>query len=125
MPAHTVLDVGQCDFDHSRISHHLGSHFDVTVVRAHSFEESIKLAGETKFDLVLINRLLDRDQSAGLEILKTLKSNEATSSIPVMLVSNFEDAQIEAVAAGAEQGFGKASLDTEPTTELLKKYLTA
>jgi len=123
MPARTVLDVGQCDFDHSRISHHLGTHFDVTVTRAYSFEESIKLADETKFDLVLINRLLDQDQSAGLEILKTLKSNEATSSIPVMLVSNFEEAQTEAVAAGAEQGFGKANLTTDATTELLKKYL--
>jgi len=118
-----VLDVGQCDFDHSSISQHLSSHFDVTVERAHSFEEAIKLAGETKFDLVLINRLLDRDRSEGMKILKTLKSDEATSSIPVMLVSNFEDAQTEAVAAGAEQGFGKANLDSETTTELLKKYL--
>jgi len=85
MPARRVLDVGQCDFDHSRISHILKANFD----------------------------------------LKALKSNEGTSSIPVMLVSNYDDAQTEAVAAGAEHGFGKANLDSEATMEKLGKFLAA
>ena len=123
MPARKVLDVGQCDFDHSRISHFLTKKFDVEIIRAHSFAEAIRLAGESKLDLILINRLLDADQSAGIEILKTLKADQSTASVPVMLVSNFEDAQADAVSAGAEQGFGKATLDSDATMEKLGKFL--
>ncbi len=123
MPTRRVLDVGQCNFDHTRISHYLNANFDVEISQAHSFDEAIKLAGESPWDLVLINRLLDADQSSGMEILKTLKSNEATASIPVMLISNFDDAQKAAVAAGAENGFGKANLDADATMESLGKFL--
>ena len=37
-----------------------------------------------------------------------------------MLVSNFEDAQAEATAAGAEPGFGKNDLFDERTGRLLR-----
>ena len=123
MPIRKVLDVGQCNFDHTRISHFLKTNFDVEISQAHSFDEAIALAGESSWDLVLINRLLDADQSSGMEILKSLKSNEVTAAIPVMLVSNFEDAQKAAVDAGAEAGFGKANLDAETTLESLGKFL--
>ena len=40
-----------------------------------------------------------------------------------MLVSNLEDAQAQAVAAGAQPGFGKAALQKPRTIELLREYL--
>ncbi len=119
----TLLDVGQCDADHFRISSTLGEHFDIEIQRAHSHDEAIKLALETPFDLVLINRLLDADGSPAMNVLKSLKGSPSTAKIPVMVVSNFEDAQTAAVEAGAVQGFGKAALDTEQTKTLLAEYL--
>ncbi len=123
MSTRKVLDVGQCHFDHSRISHYLKANFDVEIVQAQSFAESIKLAGESDYDLILINRLLDADHSPGMDILKKLKSDDSTSSVPVMIVSNFDDAQAAAVDEGAVPGFGKANLDSEATKELLDTYL--
>lgn len=119
-----VLDVGQCDADNSRISSTLDQHFDVEIHRAHSHDEAIKLALDTPFDLILINRLLDQDGSPAMDVLSSLKTNPATTELPVMVVSNYEDAQASAVEAGAVQGFGKANLDSAETKDLLSKYLS-
>lgn len=79
---------------------------------------------DTPFDLVLINRLLDADGSSAMDVLSALKASPSTGQIPVMVVSNFEDAQSAAVKAGAVQGFGKAALDTLETKTLLAEYLS-
>ncbi len=118
-----ILDVGQCNADNSRISQLLNQNFDVEILRAHSHAEAVQLAVETKFDLVLINRLLDADGAPGMAILQELKGNEATSDIPVIVVSNFTETQEQAVAAGAVSGFGKAALDEESTLQILSNYL--
>jgi CheY-like chemotaxis protein len=119
-----LLDVGQCNADHSQISATLGKFFDVEIQRAHSHEQAIKLAADAHFDLIMINRLLDADGSPGMDILRSLKTTPATAGIPVMIVSNFEDAQKAAVDAGAVTGFGKAALAKQETKELLAQYLT-
>ncbi|MEM7784253.1 MAG: hypothetical protein AAF623_12935 [Planctomycetota bacterium] len=118
-----VLDVGQCDADHYRISKLLGEHFEVEILRAHSHDEAVSLAVEKPCHLVMINRLLDRDGSPAMKILSSLKSDPATQEVPVMIVSNYEDAQTAAVENGAVQGFGKAALNDEATVELLNSYL--
>ena len=110
-----VLDVGQCGFDNSRISSLLQKHFDVQVDRSHSHDESIKLALDTPYDLILINRILDADSTAGMDVLASLKTQPSTAETPVMIVSNYQETQDEAVAQGAVQGFGKSNLDTEET----------
>ena len=120
-----VLDVGQCNADHSRITSTLERNFDVEIHRAHSHNEAIKLAADTKFDLILINRLLDADGTPGMDILKALKTEASTAEVPVMVVSNYKEAQETAVEKGAVEGFGKAALDTAETNELLSKYLGA
>lgn len=119
-----LLDVGQCDADHFQISTTLGKIFNIEIQRAHSRDEAIKLATETPFDLVLINRLLDADRSSAMDVLSELKATPSTAEIPVMVVSNFQDAQKTAVEAGAVQGFGKAALGNNETKELLAKYLS-
>jgi CheY-like chemotaxis protein len=118
-----VLDVGQCNADNSRISQLLNQNFDVEISRAHSHAEAIQMSGESQFDLILINRLLDADSSPGMAILDELKANEATVDTPVMIVSNFAETQEQAVAAGAVSGFGKAALEEQSTLEILNKYL--
>jgi hypothetical protein len=43
--------------------------------------------------------------------------------VPAMLVSNYEDAQQEAVAAGAVPGFGKSALYGPLVAERVRSYL--
>jgi CheY-like chemotaxis protein len=119
-----VLDVGQCSADHWRISQTLSKHFDVEIQQAHSRKEAVEMAAAAPFDLILINRLLDADGSPGMPILQQLKSDPATTEVPVMLVSNYADAQEAAVKAGAAPGFGKAALGQPATIEALAAYLS-
>ena len=119
-----VLDVGQCQADHWSIRHLLESHFAATVVQAHSAAEAIDQLRAGKFDLVLINRQLDADGDEGLDIVQAIKADAALKSTPVMLVTNYADVAAEAVAAGAEPGFGKARLNAPETIERLARLLT-
>ena len=118
-----VLDVGQCDLDNSLISDMLKKRFDVTVDRAHSSVEAIAAIQNQDYDLVLINRILDADGTPGIAVLRAIKNDTAIADKQVMLVSNYAEAQQEAVAAGAENGFGKSELNSAATIELLTPYL--
>jgi CheY-like chemotaxis protein len=118
-----VLNVGQCGPDHVRISRMLREHFDVDVVMAETHDEAMTRLRQESFDLVLLNRIYDATGSQGMDTLRALKSDEATREIPVMIVSNYEDAQEAAVAEGAVPGFGKASLDDPRTAARLQEVL--
>ena len=118
-----VLDVGQCNADNSRISSLLKKHFDVEIDRSHSHDEAIKAALDTPYDLILINRILDADSTAGMDILASLKTKPSTAETPVMVVSNYQETQEEAVSRGAVPGFGKSELDAEETIAKLALYL--
>jgi CheY-like chemotaxis protein len=103
----------------------LNQNFDVEIQRADSYDQAIQMATATPFDLILINRLLDADGSPGMPILKQLKSDVSTAKIPVMLVSNYTEAQQAAVQAGAIPGFGKATLGQPATIENLRSVLSS
>ena len=120
MTARRVLSVGQCMADHSRISHVLRRVFAAEVVAADTAGEVLQQMREEVFDLVLVNRVFDADSDSGVEFIRQVKSDEKLGKTPVMLVSNYEDAQAQAVAAGAQEGFGKASLQAPRTVELLR-----
>ena len=120
----TVLNVGQCNPDHASISGLLTKNFGVDVHRANSHDEAIKMTAELKPALVLINRLYDANGSEGMETLRALKSDDATANIPVMIVSNYADAQTAATEAGAVQGFGKSALADPKTVSLLTEFLS-
>jgi DNA-binding response OmpR family regulator len=120
-----VLDVGQCNPDHAAISRLLNEHFDVEIVRAHVESDTIAALQSGDFDVVLINRKLDRDYSEGLNILQLIKSDSAMSNVPVMLVSNYPESQESAVAAGAVYGFGKAELGNPDVVERLAAILAS
>jgi DNA-binding response OmpR family regulator len=120
-----VLDVGQCDPDHANITRMLKEHFDVSVDRAKSIEQVHYMMGFYEYDLVLINRILDADGAQGLELIEQLKTNAETQEVPVMLVSNFADAQDAAVDLGALPGFGKSQLSTDEALDRLNAALSA
>ncbi|MEX0936631.1 MAG: response regulator [Pirellulales bacterium] len=118
-----VLDVGQCSPDHQTIRRYLSSNFNAAVDQTHGPEDTLQALRERSYDLVLINRKLDRDYSDGLEILRQIKSDPELASVPVMLVTNYAEHQDAAVAAGGERGFGKLEYDKPETREKLRALL--
>ena len=120
-----LLIVGQCDFDYQRISSVISKIFDIEIDRADSFDDAIQSALEQSYALVLINRLMDVDRSQGIAILHEFKSMPQTENIPVMIISDYQETQEAAIAAGASPGFGKAALDTPQTFRLLSNFLAS
>lgn len=110
MASKRVLSVGQCFADHSSLSRTLKKHFDADVVAADSASEAIGLLEQQTFDLMLVNRVFDANGASGVDLIRQLMQGVPQATVPVMLVSNYEDAQREAVAAGARPGFGKSAL---------------
>jgi CheY-like chemotaxis protein len=93
------------------------------VVDAHSRAEALELARSSPFDLVLVNRIGDHDGEPGMRLIHDLKADPLTRDLPVMLVSNFAEAQAEAVAAGALNGFGKAEIESPRFTQSIAAAL--
>ncbi len=120
-----VLDVGNCTPDHSSITQMIESRFDAVVTQVHDSDETLQMLQSEDFDLVLINRLMDRSGASGLDIVKRIKSDERHSAIPVMLITNFQEHQQMAVEAGGVPGFGKNSLNLPATIDLLAEYLAS
>jgi CheY-like chemotaxis protein len=110
MSGKRVLSIGQCLADHGAIERTLHQNFGAEVEAADTPAEASDKLRETTFDLVLVNRILDRDGSSGLEVISQLKRDDALHAIPVILVSNYPDAQEQAQNRGALPGFGKANL---------------
>ena len=83
-----VLNVGQCIADNAAITQTLTSNFNVEVEVAETHADADRMASESAFDLVLLNRIYDATGTAGMDTLESLKSEESTRNIPVILVSN-------------------------------------
>jgi two-component system chemotaxis response regulator CheY len=121
-----VLSVGQCAMDHGLLSRYLGREFGAEVRGARTFDEALMaLRAEPAYDLVLVNRVSDADGTPGVDLIRSLRSDAGLARLPVMLVSNYSDAQEQAVALGALPGFGKAELGTPKAYDALWTALQA
>lgn len=118
-----VLSIGQCLADHGAVSRTIEDHFDAEVVSVDHAIEALNLLRDGEFDLVLVNRVFDADGASGLELIRQLKADKAMKPVPVMLVSNYDEVQEQAVGLGAERGFGKAMLSHPRMVGLLKPFL--
>lgn len=119
-----VLDVGNCNPDHSSITYLLESNFDVEVSRTHGLDDTMQTLQSQSFDLILVNRVMDRDGSPGLEIIQQIKDLPSQAQTPVIMITNYPDFQQAAIAAGAVEGFGKAELGDETTLDKLNAHLS-
>jgi two-component system chemotaxis response regulator CheY len=119
-----VMDVGNCRGDHALLAMMLRSHFDADAVRAADADEAMDALETNSIDLVLVNRVLDDDRSEGIDLVRHLKADPKWARIPVMLISNYPEAQEAAVAAGAAKGFGKDDLESPETVRLLGAFLS-
>jgi len=118
-----VLNVGHCGYDQRNIRRMIRKHFDAEVVRAATADDALAALGEERFDLILVNRILPGEPSSGIEWIRQVKADAETADTPMMLVSNYPDAQEQAVAAGAAPGFGKAELGDKRTIDRLRPFL--
>lgn len=125
MPGPRVLSVGQCGYDHSSISRFLQQSIEAKVDPADSADEALQAlrADPSRFDLVLVNRVFDRGGGSGLELIEEIRRDSTLAEVPVMLVSNHQDAQQRAVEAGALPGFGKSDLGDPAIAERLRDSL--
>lgn len=123
-----VLSIGQCAADHSRISNVMSRRWPVEVVGAADLESAVEWLNQESRNpesvrLILVNRILDADGESGLDVVDRLRSTPGTAEIPVMLVSNLDDAQQAAEARGALPGFGKAALEASETVQRIERVL--
>ncbi len=116
-----ILSVGQCSFDHRLLTRHLSKSYGAQVAGANTLSEALVTLRAGEFDLVLVNRIFDNDGTEGFDLIRALKADPELAHVPVMLVSNYEDAQVEAKSLGALPGFGKTDLLSEhvPALETL------
>lgn len=122
MSVKRVLDVGNCSPDHHSLTMMVTQNFDDTVIdQAHQAVDALTLLKQHTYALVVVNRLLDCDGTEGMDVVRQLKAEQP--DLPVMLITNYEEYQQNAVAAGCELGFGKNDLFSPPTVELFSKYL--
>lgn len=118
-----ILDVGNCGPDHNSIKSMLNRVFDVEILQAHEANDTLAILAKEPIDLILVNRKLDIDYSDGLEVIKSIKADSRFADIPVMLVSNMDEYQEQAVAIGAQYGFGKLALNDPQTLERIRSVL--
>lgn len=119
-----VLDVGQCPPDHNALKS-FAEQAGAEVTKVALPRDAMDLLRTEKFDLVFVNRKIDADYTDGTELIKMMKAEEQTKDIPVMLISNYGDAQAEAVSLGAVPGFGKNDIGNPAALERIQSALFA
>jgi len=98
-------------------------HLGFTVLLAKDGEEALTMIQDQRPDLVLLDLLMPK--LTGLEVLRTMKSAEATRSIPVLILTNSSRAQdIEEIRELGADGYQiKANLSLEALGTQIKKLL--
>ncbi len=119
-----VLSVGNCGYDHGRLTRLLGEHFNAVVHGAEHTEAALERLRTEQFDLVVVNRIFDANGQHGLDAIRRIKAEPTLAATPVMLISNYPQYQEEALAAGAEPGFGKDQFESLDSVESLRKFLS-
>jgi CheY-like chemotaxis protein len=123
VPAIRILSVGQCSYDDGNIRRSLALPLEAEVVAVDTHDQARKTLLGSRFDLILVNRVGDSDGAIGLDLVRDLKQEPAHAAIPTMLVSNFADAQSQAIALGAAPGFGKTDLGTNKAIDAIRQAL--
>jgi two-component system chemotaxis response regulator CheY len=118
-----ILSLGQCGADHASLRWLFRSEFNAEVVGVDTPDAALDQLRRGSFDLVLVNRLLDRDRSPGHDFISQLKGDPKLGQLPIMLVSDYDDAQQRAVGQGALRGIGKSSLNDADTLARIRAIL--
>lgn len=126
MAIKTIALVGHCGFDESSLKRHLQPICDSRGVAIESVYANAQLDELAKpSTLMLINRVLASgfEYDNGLDMIAGL--SQQPNPPACMLISNYEDAQASAEAAGAWHGFGKQALGTDAMREAILHVMDA
>lgn len=119
-----VVLVGHCNADQFSLTNAVRNALGnaVTVTSANDDDEVAVCTSAGS--LMLVNRQLDGQfgVDGGIELIRQLCSQSDPPA--VMLISNYADAQEQAIAAGAQRGFGKSDL-ADPATATLFRTVVA
>lgn len=85
--------------------------------------QKIKHQKEAKPDLILLDLILP--DINGIEILREIKSWQETRNIPVVILTNYKDAETEerGDSLGANAYIIKTNITPEEIVDIVKKYL--
>jgi two-component system phosphate regulon response regulator PhoB/two-component system alkaline phosphatase synthesis response regulator PhoP len=94
------------------------------VLSAKDGESGLKLVREEKPGLVLLDLILPKMH--GFEVLESLKSDETTKKIPVIILSNLgqKSDMKKGLEMGAEDYYVKASTDLSELSKKINRILT-
>jgi CheY-like chemotaxis protein len=115
-----IVSLGQCGVDHPAIARFCREAVGAEVVGTETFAQTLAVEGA---DLILVNRVLDATGESGLDCIRRFRADPARHATPIVLVSNYADAQRDAQALGAAAGFGKSSLNRPESTAALRAAL--
>ena len=118
-----LLDCGNCGPDFHSIRQMASNQFGASVIQSHGVEDTLEILRNQSVNLVTINRKLDRDYSDGLAVAIAIKADPELNSVPVMLVSNYDEHQETAISAGCVRGFGKLAVKDLATRHILEPFL--
>ena len=123
MAVQRVALVGHCGFDSgslSRLAGEIAPGAEVVRINDQRGLDEVADAGS----LLLVNRVLDGRfdvGDSGIQLIASLSKRD--SAPPMMLVSNYADAQEQAQAAGALPGFGKSEVGSAALRQRLTKIV--
>ncbi|WP_406695522.1 hypothetical protein V5E97_31360 [Singulisphaera sp. Ch08] len=118
-----ILSVGQCAYDHRNLTRALSGRLNAQLTAADTFDDALSELRTGGYDLLLVNRVTDVDESPGLELIRAVKADPDLANTPIMLVSDFAKAQEEAVSLGALPGFGKSAMNDPKTLSRIEASL--
>jgi DNA-binding NarL/FixJ family response regulator len=119
--SHCVVLVGHCGIDGPRLERELTQGMSETRVLRVNSETDLKRCLEDGADLLLINREPVGFDRQGVDLVREVCRDNPDAK--VMLVSDYSDAQQEAVSAGALPGFGKSTMGRGTVVGAVKKAL--
>ena len=121
----TLLDCGNCGPDFNSVRRMAVTNFGASVLQSHGAADTLEILRTRQIDLVTVNRKLDRDYSDGMEVVKAIKADPEVGTVPVMLVTNYEEHQLSAMEAGCVRGFGKLEINEPSTRDAIAPFLGA
>lgn len=94
-----------------------------TILAAKDGESGLAMAQSKKPDLIILDLVLPK--MSGMDVLKKLKADETTKSIPVIIASNLDQKQTidEGKKLGAVDYFIKSNLSINELIDKLDSYL--
>lgn len=118
-----IVLVGHCGPDASYLRLAVSSADRQAKILAADDEESLQQLLTSGVDLLLLNRVLDSGfaEQLGVDLIRRLRAKNP--QMKMMLVSNYSDAQADAVVAGALPGFGKHDIGSPRVGEVLRSAL--